>query len=127
VISHFVNERQKLEKHTEHRDMNKETTTRTSISSIRVVEPTPQLAIKLAKPDAGLPTIIVNGMTLPQAAETDWGKLFDIVMRGLGELLSGNLGGGGSGSGGGGCVTITITNSDGSITTITQCPPPKGD
>ena len=97
---------------------NTKTTVRNSISSISVVEPIPQLAIRLA--GEGSPTVVVGGMTAPEALEVNWGKVIDTVLGLLGGWLGGGDGGGGGG-GGKGCTTIKITNSDGSSTTIQQC------
>jgi hypothetical protein len=106
--------------------MNKETTVRNTIASINVVEPTPQLAIRLAKADADSPTIVVNGMTPPQAVALDWLQIIDLGMQLFKEVHPRGGGGGGSGDGSGRkCTTIEITNPDGSSAKVTTCTAPQ--
>ena len=96
--------------------MTKDTTARSEISSLDVVEPLPQLRIRLSKADRGAPTILVDGMTAPVALEIPWGDIIDA----LGGLLKKASDGGGEGK----CTTIKITNPDGSSTEIKQCSKP---
>ncbi len=97
---------------------NVRTRSRNEIASVEVVEPLPQLRVRLKGPDA--PTILVEGVPASVAMDIPWGPIIDK----LGDLIFGG-GGGGGGKGGDGCTTIKITNPDGSTVEIKQCPAPK--
>lgn len=95
-------------------------TLRSEISSLRVVEPLPQLMITLSHMDKGAPTILVGGLPAPVAMEIPWGDIID----GLGGLLK-RVRDHATSGGGGGCTTIKITHPDGSSTEIKDCPATK--
>jgi hypothetical protein len=83
------------------------------IAAVEVVEPLPQLRVRLKDPDA--PTIVVDGLPGAVVMEIDWKKITDAI----GEILDDIK------KKGDGCRIIKITNKDGSTTEIKDCPAPE--
>ena len=80
------------------------------IAALEVVEPLPQLRVRLKDPDVR--TIVVDGLPGAVAMEIDWKKIVDTIGDILGEIKKK----------GDGCKIIKITNSDGSSPEISVFP-----
>jgi hypothetical protein len=85
-----------------------------AIEGIEVVEPIPQLRVRLSGEFEGY-DVVVDGTPMPVALEIDWKKIIGILVDVLKE-------GSKPPAKGDGCRTITIKDPDGSTTEIKQCP-----